>query len=63
MKIDCDFFVYVWIFPALKIFSKKENYVINCSPSCRFKPLKPSFIFETQIKIFLDEILELFDPQ
>ncbi len=32
---------------------KNENYVINYSPSCRSKPVRPSFIFRTQIKIFL----------
>ncbi len=32
---------------------KKINSVINYSPSCQSKPVKPSFIFGTQIKIFL----------
>jgi len=32
---------------------KNENSVINYSPSCRSKPVRPSFIFGTQIKIFL----------
>ncbi len=32
---------------------KKENSVINYSPSCRSKPIRPSFIFRTHIKIFL----------
>uniref|UniRef100_A0A671NRP1 ADAM metallopeptidase domain 19a n=1 Tax=Sinocyclocheilus anshuiensis TaxID=1608454 RepID=A0A671NRP1_9TELE len=32
---------------------KNENSVINYSPSCRSTPLRPSFIFRTQIKIFL----------
>ncbi len=30
-----------------------EHSVINYSPSCRSKPIKPSFIFRTQIKIVL----------
>ncbi len=30
-----------------------ENSVINYSSSCRSKPERPSFIFGTQIKIFL----------
>jgi len=29
------------------------NSVINYSPSCRFKPVRLSFIFETRMKIFL----------
>ncbi len=29
------------------------NSVINYSPSCRSKPVRPSFIFRTQIKMFL----------
>ncbi len=33
--------------------SKNKNSVINYSPSCRSKPIRPSFIFWTQIKIFL----------
>ncbi len=32
---------------------KHENSVINYSPSYRSKPLRPLFIFGTQIKIFL----------
>ncbi len=32
---------------------KNENDVINYLPSCRSKPVRPSFIFWTQIKIFL----------
>ncbi len=32
---------------------KNENSVINYSPSCLSKPIRPSFIFATQIKIFL----------
>ncbi len=35
------------------ISSKNENSVINYSPSCRSKPVRPSFIFGTQMKIFL----------
>jgi len=31
----------------------KMKIVINYSPSCRSKPVRPLFIFETQIKIFL----------
>uniref|UniRef100_A0A673MQ62 Epidermal growth factor receptor kinase substrate 8-like protein 2 n=1 Tax=Sinocyclocheilus rhinocerous TaxID=307959 RepID=A0A673MQ62_9TELE len=30
-----------------------KHSVINYSPSCRFKPVRPSFIFGTQMKIFL----------
>ncbi len=32
---------------------KNENDVMNYSPPCRSKPVRPSFIFRTQIKIFL----------
>ncbi len=32
---------------------KNEISVINYSPSCRSKPIRPLFIFGTQIKIFL----------
>jgi len=32
---------------------KNENSVINYAPSCRSTPVTPSFIFGTQIKIFL----------
>jgi len=32
---------------------KNEISVINYSPSCRSTPIRPSFIFGTQIKIFL----------
>uniref|UniRef100_A0A673KLN1 Large ribosomal subunit protein uL3m n=1 Tax=Sinocyclocheilus rhinocerous TaxID=307959 RepID=A0A673KLN1_9TELE len=32
---------------------KNENSVINYSPSCRPEPVRPPFIFRTQIKIFL----------
>uniref|UniRef100_A0A673GWB0 Thyroglobulin type-1 domain-containing protein n=1 Tax=Sinocyclocheilus rhinocerous TaxID=307959 RepID=A0A673GWB0_9TELE len=32
---------------------KNENSVINYSPSCCSKPVRPSFIFGTQFKIFL----------
>ncbi len=32
---------------------KNENSVINYTPSFRSKPVRPSFIFGTQIKIFL----------
>ncbi len=31
---------------------KNENPVINYSPSCRSKPVRPSFILRAQIKIF-----------
>ncbi len=31
---------------------KNENSVINYSPSCRSKPVRPLFIFRSQIKIF-----------
>ncbi len=34
---------------------KNENCVINYSPSCRFKHVRPPFIFGTQITIFLME--------
>ncbi len=34
---------------------KNENSVINYSPSCCSKPVRPLFIFGTQIKIFLME--------
>ncbi len=36
--------------------------VINYLPSRRSKPVRPSFIFETQIKDIFDEIGELSDP-
>ncbi len=42
-------------------FSQNGNYVINYSPSCRSKPVRPLFIFGTQIKMFVDEIRELSD--
>ncbi len=32
---------------------KNENSVVNYSPSYRSKPVRPSFIYRTQIKIFL----------
>uniref|UniRef100_A0A672M254 Solute carrier family 25 member 29 n=1 Tax=Sinocyclocheilus grahami TaxID=75366 RepID=A0A672M254_SINGR len=32
---------------------KNENSAINYSPSCRSKPVRPLFIFRTQIKIFM----------
>jgi len=32
---------------------KNENSVINYSPSCHSTPVRPLFIFGTQIKIFL----------
>ncbi len=32
---------------------QNENSVINYSTSCRSKPARPSFIFRTQIKIFV----------
>ncbi len=32
---------------------QNENSVINYSPSCRSKPVRPTFIFRTHIKIFL----------
>ncbi len=32
---------------------KNTNSVINYSPSCCSKPVRPSFVFGTQIKIFL----------
>ncbi len=35
------------------IVHQKIKIVINYSPSCRSKPVRPSFIFGTQIKIFL----------
>ncbi len=35
---------------------KKEYPVINYSPSCHSKPVRPSFIFRTQTKIFMMEI-------
>ncbi len=38
---------------ALNSSPKNENSVINYSPSCLSKPVRPSFIFRTQIKIFL----------
>ncbi len=38
---------------------KNKNVVINYSPSCCSKPVRPLFIFRTQIKIFSDEIREL----
>jgi len=29
------------------VHAKMKNYVINDSPSCRFKPVRPLFIFRT----------------
>jgi len=40
---------------------KKKNSVINYSLSFHSTPERPSFIFETQIKIFFDEIWEVYD--
>ncbi len=34
-------------------FTKNKNSVINYLLSCRSKPIRPSFIFRTQMKIFL----------
>ncbi len=34
------------------VLPKNENSVINYSPSCRSKPVRPSLIYRTQIKIF-----------
>ncbi len=34
------------------VHQKNENSVTNYSPSCRSKPVRHSFIFGTQIKIF-----------
>ncbi len=47
-----------WLERELKLllkgsFTKNENTVINYSPSCHSKPARPSFIFETQMNIFL----------
>ncbi len=39
-----------------------ENSVLNYSTLCRSKPVKPLFLFRTQIKIFFDGIQELSDP-
>ncbi len=39
--------------PFKGIVHPKMKIVINYSPSCRSKPVRPSFIFRTQIKIFL----------
>ncbi len=47
-------------------FSKNENSVINYSPSCCSKPVRPSFVFGTQIKIFLmksESFLTLYRQQ
>ncbi len=44
-----------WIFMIFKESNsspKKYNFVINYSPSCRSKPVRPSFIFRTQVEIF-----------
>ncbi len=47
----------IWEFYLYKfkgiVFSKNESSVINYSPSCCSKPVRPSFIFRTQFKIFL----------
>ncbi len=46
--------VHFWVNYPIKdsISSKNKNSVINYSPSCRSKPVRPSFFFKTQIKIF-----------
>ncbi len=31
---------------------QNAHFVINYSPSCRSKPIRPSFIFGTHIKVF-----------
>ncbi len=48
------------------IHPKKYISVINYSSSCNFKPIRPKFIFETKIKIFLlksECFLTLHRPQ
>ncbi len=42
-----------WILQPFSPLKGMENSVINDSSSCCSKPLRPSFIFGTQIKIFL----------
>ncbi len=39
---------------------KNENCIINYSPSCRSKPVSPSFIFGTQINIFFMNLRALW---
>ncbi len=43
----------VEIIQRLKEIVKNKNCVNNYSPSCRFKPARPLFIFRTQIKILI----------
>ncbi len=42
-----------WIHNIRDSSPKNENSVINYSPLCRSNPIRPSFIFITQIKIFV----------
>ncbi len=59
----------IWFWPiqgTLKGSPKNENSVINYSPSCCSKPVRPLFIFGTQIKIFLlksESFLTLYRQQ
>ncbi len=62
MPFAVDMLIQVWYLQNCLLFFKvyrrdsslkNENFVINYSPSCRLKPVRPSFIFRTQIKIFL----------
>ncbi len=58
-KMCCGFFfkVYMNVRGSLNLkgwfTQKKKKLVFNYSPSCRSKPIRPSFIFGTQVKIFL----------
>ncbi len=47
--------IHKWLYGQMYRYSspKNENSVINYSPWCRSKPVRPSLIFRTQIKIFL----------
>ncbi len=48
------FFWFSWYFYVIsKYVDWKLASVNSYSPSCRSKPVRPSFIFGTQIKIFL----------
>jgi len=52
IKHNIDTEQYLFFVKAL-VYTKNENSVIKYSPSCHSKPIRLSFIFETQMKIFL----------
>ncbi len=53
LHMKCHYKYFITISHKRDSSPKNENSVINYLPSCRSKPVRPSFIFWTQIKIFL----------